>query len=109
MCTAWGDPHYITFDDVKYDFQGDCDYILTKPCHVEHGISDFHVTAKNIKYKPSDRVAYTNVVGLEYNGTVFSLKQQGEVHVDGVRVNLPFRHDSGVKIQSTGGANVVSS
>ena len=107
-CVAWGDPHYVTFDDVKYDFQGDCDYTLVKDCYNASGLPSFRVTADNIKRQPSDKVAYTFAVNLEYSGSIFALKYGGTVRVNGVNVNLPFMHLSGVMIQSIGGTAVVS-
>ena len=43
ICYASGDPHYKTFDQHKYDFQGNCEYILTKPCDSDN----FSVIVRN--------------------------------------------------------------
>ena len=42
-CYAWGDAHYQSFDHRYFDFQGDCEYILTQPCNN----SDFIITTSN--------------------------------------------------------------
>ena len=109
ICTAWGDPHYITFDERKYDFQGDCDYTLVQKCQNTSDLPSFKVTVDNIKNKPSDKVSYTDKVNLEMLGTVFSLRQGGEVRLNGAIVSLPLQHfPTGVLIKNAGSSHVVS-
>jgi len=43
-CIVAGNSHYQTFDLHYYEFQGDCEYILTTPCDS----NEFTITAKNI-------------------------------------------------------------
>ena len=63
----------------------------------------------NIKNKPSDRVSYTDKVNLEMSGTVFSLRQGGEVRLNGAIISLPLQHfPTGVVITNAGTSHVVS-
>ena len=33
-CTIYGDGHYITFDEKKFSFTGDCNYVFTQVSHI---------------------------------------------------------------------------
>lgn len=47
ICWAWGDPHYHTFDNYNYNFQGTCRYIISKTCGDLDGLVPFSITEKN--------------------------------------------------------------
>ncbi|KAJ8038778.1 IgGFc-binding protein [Holothuria leucospilota] len=99
LCVAWGDPHYTTFDGLKYDFQGDCEYTMVEECNTT---SSFEVIANNVKNKPSDPVAYVREVRLVYEDSVYEIKYGGDVLVNGTQRMLPYQDAAGVSIFYSG-------
>ena len=82
----------MTFDDRKYDFQGDCDYTLVRDCG---NSSDYHLWSNNERLRPSDRVSYLREVVLELGGTTYSVMKGFHVRVNGIDVSehLPYLDD----------------
>ena len=73
VCSAFGDPHYITFDKKYYTFQGACAYSLVKSAGFEsRGIPAFEIQVGNVKCG-SRKVTCTKHIKLVVDGEEFTL------------------------------------
>lgn len=74
-CSASGDPHYITFDGLWFDFQGTCIYQLVGLCQKSNDLTDFQVNVQN-EFRGSKVVSYTSAVQIKLFGLDISINRQ---------------------------------
>ncbi|KAK2919592.1 hypothetical protein Q8A73_001796 [Channa argus] len=49
VCSVYGDGHYITFDDKRFDFNGQCEYTLLQDyCGTGQGEGSFRIITENV-------------------------------------------------------------
>lgn len=68
VCRASGDPHYTSYDGLKFDFQGTCVYTLSKSCGIEgSNLANFTVNVENVRWERNKRrvVSVTKLVAVE--------------------------------------------
>ncbi|MCI4377435.1 hypothetical protein PGIGA_G00203600 [Pangasianodon gigas] len=70
-CIASGDPHYTTFDKRKYNFMGNCTYLMSEPCN-STDVPHFAVYVDNENRYNIPTVSYDKLCGLcgDYNGNI---------------------------------------
>uniref|UniRef100_A0A667ZSL4 Fc gamma binding protein n=1 Tax=Myripristis murdjan TaxID=586833 RepID=A0A667ZSL4_9TELE len=111
-CQATGDPHYMTFDKKKFDFQGTCVYQLVALCSKESELVPFEVLVQN-DHRGSKIVSYTKLVEIKvYSLSIVITKTHKGlvmVRVNGELVNLPVSLSEGrVSVYKSGWYAVVT-
>ncbi|XP_035824040.1 SCO-spondin-like [Aplysia californica] len=83
VCSASGDPHYTTFDGVRFDFMGMCSYYMVKN-------SEFDIIVNNVRCGHGGS-SCTKSVTIDIDGSLVNLDKNHQLVVDGREVSsLPF-------------------
>ncbi|XP_078511515.1 IgGFc-binding protein-like [Lissotriton helveticus] len=91
QCTAWGDPHYKTYDGRHINFMGTCAYLLVGTTSIDPTLTPFRVIVKN-DHRGLKTVSITKEVTLELYGLEITLSKDhpGKILVNGTVTCLPF-------------------
>lgn len=75
VCVASGDPHYHTFDGLRFDFQGTCVYQLAALCIDKEALVPFNVTVQN-EHRWSREVSFTKTVNVSVNRFTITMTRE---------------------------------
>mgnify|MGYP001062711089 FL=1 len=80
-CIASGDPHYITFDGLRYSYQGNCQYYLAKEKN-----NTFIILAENVPCGSTGVTCTKNLI-IEYLGSSIDLQRGRNVIFNGIEID----------------------
>ncbi|KAG7497747.1 zonadhesin-like [Solea senegalensis] len=106
-CIASSDPHYTTFDKLKYNFMGNCSYLMAKTCN-STVLPNFEVHADNENRYNRPTISYVKAVHVYVQSTKISILKGGTVQVNGTKVNLPLTLPPSVSLLKSGKYYTVS-
>ncbi|XP_061619132.1 LOW QUALITY PROTEIN: zonadhesin, like [Phyllopteryx taeniolatus] len=106
-CIASGDPHYTTFDKRKYNFMGNCSYLMSGVCSATPS-PNFEVYADNENRYNNPAISYVKAVHVHVRKVKVSILKGGSVLVNGTKVNLPVTPALGVSVFKSGKHYTVS-
>ncbi|XP_059387418.1 LOW QUALITY PROTEIN: alpha-tectorin-like [Carassius carassius] len=107
-CTISGDPHYYTFDNQIFHFQGTCTYVLSEACG--NGLPYYRIEGKN-EHRGSTHVSWTRMVRVfVYNEEIELVKDHyHEAKVNGTFIATPFTlHNGSIQVYQSGFSLAIS-
>ena len=75
-CIIYGDRHYQTYDLRYFDFQGNCEYTVSRPCVG----NEFNISVRNEAH--NDRVSCADQVTIQGGGITVVLGRGGTITID---------------------------
>jgi len=78
-CYVTGDPHYWTFDDLAFDYQGVCKHLLVKPL-IPSDRQYFEIYIRNEYRYNSFSVAYVKYLEIYYNNTMVRVSRNAQTN-----------------------------
>ncbi|XP_072232326.1 zonadhesin, like [Leuresthes tenuis] len=106
-CIASGDPHYTTFDKHKYNFMGNCSYLMSAPCN-STSLPYFEVHADNENRYNRPTISYVKAVHVYVHMVKISILKGGTVQVNETNINLPVTPVPGISVFKSGKHYTVS-
>ncbi|XP_029942569.1 alpha-tectorin-like [Salarias fasciatus] len=107
-CNIVGDPHYYTFDNQVFHFQGTCTYVLSEQCG--SALPYYRVEGKN-EHRGSTRVSWVRLVKVFVYDEVIELVKghRGKAKVNGDFVSTPISLNNGtVQVYQSGFSVVIN-
>ncbi|KAA0724885.1 IgGFc-binding protein [Triplophysa tibetana] len=107
-CTISGDPHYYTFDNQVFHFQGTCTYVLSEACG--NGLPYYRIEGKN-DHRGSTHVSWTRMVRvIVYDEEIELIKDHYyEAKVNGTLTATPFSLRNGsIQVYQSGFSLAIS-
>ncbi|XP_047672157.1 alpha-tectorin-like isoform X20 [Tachysurus fulvidraco] len=107
-CTISGDPHYYTFDNQIFHFQGTCTYILSEACG--NSLPYYRIEGKN-DHRGSAHVSWTRLVRVFVYDEILELVKDHpyEAKVNGTFTTTPFSLRNGsIQVYRSGFSIVIS-
>ncbi|XP_037537371.1 zonadhesin, like [Nematolebias whitei] len=106
-CIISGDPHYTTFDKSKYDFMGNCSYLMSGRCN-NTTLPFFEVHTDNENRYNTPSISYVKAVHVYVHMLQISILKGGTVQVNKTMVNIPVSPAAGVSVFKSGKHYTVS-
>ncbi|XP_033096051.1 mucin-5AC-like, partial [Anneissia japonica] len=100
ICTAWGDPHFTSFDGKRFDLHGDCDYELASNHYnkQDDGFEPFRIVIKNV---PCGVAGVTCTKSVKF--TIGSGRDKDKVHlVRGKPMHVTSRNPDRIRVSEVG-------